>query len=329
MRRRLAAALQRAWYGDARWLMPLAPLGWITALIAAYRLSRHLARRVEPAVPVVVVGNITVGGTGKTPLVCELARRAREKGLRVVIISRGYGARPPRHPWQVRPDGTPAESGDEPLFLARRTGVPVIIDPDRRRALDYAVERHAPELVISDDGLQHFRLPRSVEIAVLDGERGLGNGRCIPAGPLREPRARLDQVDYIVVNGGTGQWPGAFSMELVPQDPVRLDSGESVAMAEFVRRFPRVHAVAGIGNPERFFAALHRAGLQVEARAFADHHVFREQDLDFPGSDPVVMTEKDAVKCEAHALSRYWYIPVEAHLSEDFVRELFSRIGDQ
>lgn len=324
---RLEAALQQAWYRNARWLTLLAPLGWITALVARRRLSRHLARPPRPAVPVVVVGNITVGGTGKTPLVCALAERARERGLRVVIISRGYRGRPPRHPWQVRPDGGVEESGDEPLFLARRTGVPVIIDPDRRRALEYAVERHTPDLVISDDGLQHYRLARSIEIAVLDGARGLGNGRCLPAGPLREPRARLNHVDYIVINGGSNQWPGAIPMELVPQDPVPLVGSETLTMADFVQRHPRVHAMAGIGNPERFFSALRRAGLQVEPRAFADHHVFSASDLVFPGSEPVVMTAKDAVKCEGLASSRHWFIPVEASLPEEFCEELFSRIG--
>lgn len=318
MKGRLSALVNAAWYGDTRWLLPLAPLGCLTGHIAARRLRRFRAGKERPPVPVLVVGNITVGGTGKTPLVAALCKTAAELGLSVVVISRGYGARPPSWPWRVNPQRPAGENGDEPLLLARLTGVPVIIDPRRRRALDAAVALQ-PDLVISDDGLQHYPLPRTAELVVLDGVRGLGNGLCLPAGPLREPAARLQEVDWLVVNGGrSSAWPGGIPMHLVPDAVVNAATGQSLSLEQFARQFAAVHAAAGIGHPERFFAVLAQAGLQVSPHVLPDHHAFQPGDLDFPGTLPVVITEKDLVKCDHFVTERVWVLPVRAELPPGF-----------
>lgn len=307
-----ARRIEQGWYAGSPWLAPLRPLGWLVGRVARRRLRRFRAAAPVPPVPVLVVGNVTVGGTGKTPLVIALARRARERGLTVVVISRGYGGESDDYPLTVRADDDPARVGDEPLLIARRAAVPVVLDPRRARALDEAVRRHGADLVISDDGLQHYALPRSAEVAVIDARRGLGNRRCLPAGPLREPADRLDQVDFLVANGG--RWPGALTMHLVPGDPQRLADGEALDAARFRERHPAVHAVAGIGNPERFFRTLDLLGLAVTPHAFPDHHAFQTSDLAFGDQRPVIMTEKDAVKCQGFDDPRLWTLPVRADL---------------
>ena len=307
-----ARRVEQGWYAGSPWLAPLRPLGWLVGRVARRRLRRFHAEAQVPPVPVLVVGNVTVGGTGKTPLVIALARRARERGLTVVVISRGYGGDGGDYPLTVRADDDPARVGDEPLLIARRAEVPVVLDPRRDRALQEAQRRHGADLVISDDGLQHYALPRCAEVAVIDARRGLGNGRCLPAGPLREPADRLDQVDFVIANGGP--WPGAVVMHLVPGDPLRLSDGSALDAASFRERHPSVHAVAGIGNPERFFRTLDLLGLTVTPHAFPDHHAFQPSDLAFGDDLPVIMTEKDAVKCQGFDDPRLWTLPVRADL---------------
>lgn len=321
---RLSARLQRAWYEDAPWLSLLYPLSWLTAQVARRRRARRIAGGERPPVPVLVVGNVTVGGTGKTPLVIALCEAFTRRGIRVGVISRGYGARPPRLPWAVTADQSADVCGDEPLLIVRRTGVPMVIDPRRRRALDALLAAHAPQVVISDDGLQHAALPRSREIVVLDGRRLLGNGRCLPAGPLREPAACLDQADWLVINGPVADparaaaFADAVPMTLEPGDPTNLLSGETLSPAAFAARFPRVSAVAGIGHPARFGATLDAAGIAHVLHAFPDHHRFVAADFDgLPG--PVLMTEKDAVKCTGFATRDFWYLPVRARLPDAFI----------
>lgn len=318
--------VDQAWYGSRFWTLPLLPLSALLATVARRRLRQHRQRAGEsnPPVPVIVVGNITAGGTGKTPLVSALARAARQRGLRPAIISRGYRARPASLPWLVTADQDSRFSGDEPLLLARETGVPVVIDPDRRRALEFVVSEFDADLVISDDGLQHYNLPRSYEIVVVDGQRGLGNGHCLPAGPLREPASRLDDVDMVVING-TGK-PGISGvlMTLEPGDPRPLTGGAAVPLNEFLERHPEVSALAGIGNPQRFFAMLETLGFQVDGHPFADHHRFRPADLDFATGKTLLMTEKDAVKCAAFAGANHWVIPVQASLPDGILEKIFS-----
>lgn len=315
--------VERGWYQGSPWLIPLRPLGWLVGRVAGRRFKRFRAAAARPPVPVLVVGNVTVGGTGKTPLVIALATRARERGLSVVVISRGYGGQAGDYPRVVTATDCAARVGDEPVLIARRAAVPVVLDPQRNRALERALRDYHPDLVISDDGLQHYALARSAEVAVIDARRGLGNGRCLPAGPLREPARRLAEVDFIVANGGG--WPGGVTMHLLPGDPTRLHDGERLPATAFRARYGAVHGVAGIGNPERFFRTLALLGLAVTPHAFPDHHDFRPADLHFADGRPVIMTEKDAVKCQDFDDPRLWMLPVRASLPADTLDAMLDR----
>ncbi len=284
------------------------------AVVAARRglYAAGVMRPVRVGAPIVVVGNITVGGTGKTPLVLWLASLLRQHGRQPGIVSRGYrsGSDAVR---AVLPSSDAASVGDEPLLLATRAGCPVWIGADRVAAAKALLAAHpACDIVISDDGLQHYRLARDVEIAVVDGVRGLGNGLMLPAGPLREPSSRLASVDAVVVNGGhLDAWPHACAMRLHGREFHNLlEPNGRAGPGDFADK--RVLAIAGIGNPARFFSHLDALGVKHEARAFPDHHAYRESDLDRRGADVILMTEKDAVKCAAFAAAHMWVLPVEA-----------------
>jgi len=328
MTRSLSGFIRQAWQNDSAILIPLRPLALLTARVARRRLDRFRRRAPVPPVPVLVVGNITVGGTGKTPLVIALCRALHQRGFRVAVISRGYGARPPAKPWPVGADADPVRCGDEPVVIAREAGVPVTIDPDRARALSWTLERDAPDLVISDDGLQHYGLPRTAELAVMDGEIGLGNGRCLPAGPLREPQARLDEVDWVVTRGDSPLRPEAWAVTLEPGAPFHWLTGEVLSSAVFRERHPAVHAVAGIGRPEQFFRGLREQGLDVIEHPRPDHHVYRPGELDFGDDRPVVMTAKDAVKCRAGDRDRIWVWPAELRLPATLLDSIVERLGE-
>lgn len=303
--------VRRWWGGRTPLLWPLLPLsGLYCALVlarrAAYRRGLLAVRR--PPVPVVVVGNLTVGGSGKTPLVIALARWLAGRGRRPGIVSRGYGGRAGRRPVRVTAAGDPVEVGDEPVLMARAGDWPVVVARDRAAG----VERLAAagcDVVLADDGLQHYRLGRDLEIAVVDGRRRYGNRWCLPAGPLREPLSRLASVDAVVCNGGTPA-PGEFTMTLVPGRLRPLGGGPEVALSDWAGR--PVHAVAGIGHPQRFFDLLAEHRLRVRPHAFPDHHRFRPRDLDFGDDLPIIMTEKDAVKCDFTAGPPCWVLPVTA-----------------
>lgn len=307
-------------------LLPLALLFravvWVRHLLHAWGWRRV----VRLPVPVVVVGNITVGGTGKTPLVIALANALAVRGLHPGIVTRGYGGSA-RGIGAVVPDSDPERVGDEPLLLARRAGCPVWRGADRVAAATALLAAHPEcDCLISDDGLQHLRLARDVEIAVVDGARGLGNGLPLPAGPLREPPARLRAVDAVVINGAgaTGLPPGT-TLTLEGSRLVNLASGDKVLPLEAWRGH-RVHAVAGIGHPRRFFDQLRAAGLQVVEHPFPDHHPFTAGDLVFDTALPVVMTEKDAVKCARFAREEWWCLPVEARLDPAFFDMVGARL---
>jgi tetraacyldisaccharide 4'-kinase len=260
-------------------------------------------------VPVIVIGNLTVGGTGKTPLILALARTLRSGGRRPGIISRGYGGAD-AGPGPVGAEDDAARVGDEPLLLAQRSGCPVWIGADRAAAGRALLAAHAEcDVILCDDGLQHYGLHRDFEIAVED-ERGFGNGLMLPAGPLREPASR--RVDATVVNGGESK-PGAFRMRLRPTGFYRVGERPApVARSDLSGR--RLHAVAGIGNPERFFEELARMGLNFTAHPFPDHHRFRPADLEFADCDLVLMTEKDAVKCRRFGRHDLIAVPVDAEV---------------
>jgi len=318
-------AIVRAWYEGHPALLLLAPLSFLYATVAAlrrrfYRTGWLRVSRVP--VPVVVIGNIAVGGTGKTPLTLALVEQLRARGFRPGVVSRGYGGRA-SYPLRVTAETRPAEAGDEPVMLVRRTGVPLVVDPQRSRGAGFLLQQEACDVILCDDGLQHYALARDVEIAVIDGSRGFGNGWLLPAGPLREPRRRLRSVDLVVVTGEGSSWPGAYVMSLAA-------GGMQPVAADETRLPPvpgsRVHAVAGIGNPERFFAQLRAQGFDVVPHAFPDHHAYASSDLVFADALPVVMTEKDMVKCRALAAANWWYVPVGAELPGAFFEELFHKL---
>lgn len=323
----LDQSLQRRWYGSPGWLWLLLPLAWLYRSIAATRRALYrlrLLRSWRAPVPVIVIGNINVGGTGKTPLAIALCEVLQRAGFRPGIVSRGYGARPGSFPHIVSMDDSAAGSGDEPLLLARRTHCPVVIAPRRADAAQALLARYDCDVLLCDDGLQHYALRRDIEVAVIDAARGLGNGHSLPVGPLREPPSRLRSVDAVLWNGAV---PGAVlpqlrgaatqhAFTLEPSALVSLDDAQSVPPRTWCRQHPRVHAVAGIGNPARFFATLRELGCEVIEHAFPDHHVFTAADLLFDDALPVVMTEKDAVKCDALELPRHWFLQVRAVLPQ-------------
>jgi len=316
MRSRLTAH----WYAEPKPCSALAPLSALYgAVVALRRLAYRRGWRARPklARPVVIVGNLTVGGTGKTPLTLWLAAQLGAAGIAVGILSRGYG----RRGGAVR-DVTPGDDwravGDEPLLIANRSGCPTVVAHDRVAGAQRLIARGA-QLILCDDGLQHLRLERAATVIVLDGARGLGNGRLLPAGPLREPAAQLGAGDVLVVNGAPVH-PSLASlaargvlrrMDLVPGAAVALAGGGAPRELASFAAGP-VHAVAGIGNPARFFAQLRAAGLTVIEHAFPDHHAFTARELAFGDALPVLMTEKDAVKCAAFAHPSWWYVPVSA-----------------
>lgn len=307
--------LERHWQRVTPISAALYPLSLLFRAVAAARRSayRHGVLKTQHiAVPVIVVGNITVGGTGKTPLVLWLAAFLEQHGMQPAIVSRGYRAEA-TSPRPVSAASDPARFGDEPVLLAQRSGCPVWIGKDRVAASRALLAAHpSTDIIISDDGLQHYRLARDVEIAVVDGARGLGNGLLLPAGPLREPPSRLASVDAVVVNGGAGaSTPRAYAMRLEGRDFRNLLNPEWLVGPEYFQR-KRVHAIAGIGHPPRFFSHLAALGLQFEAIAFADHHAYTASEIAIPGAEAIVMTEKDAVKCAAFASEIHWALPVAA-----------------
>ncbi len=328
--------LTQMWYRESAGSSPLAPLAWLYGVVAWIRrraYSRGWLRAHGAGKPVIVVGNITVGGTGKTPLVAWLADQLSATGLKVGIVSRGHG-RSNRASAAVHVESDWRDVGDEPLLLHRLTGCDTVVARDRVAGARELVRRGA-DVVIADDGLQHLRLARDCEIVVVDGARGLGNGRLLPAGPLREPPARARSAGIVVVNGApehsslTGQSGGfaaeALRMVLSGTEAHRLDGlGGSEPLEHFRGR--RVHAVAGIGNPDRFFRELRSHGIEVVEHPFADHHPFEAADLTFGDGLPVLMTEKDAVKCRSIADARLWYVPVAARFSDQQGRELMRRV---
>lgn len=273
---------------------------------------------------VIVVGNITVGGTGKTPLVIAVVQFLQTQGWRPGVISRGYGGKLRHYPCQVYPQSNPREVGDEPLLIARNTGCPVIVDPNRCRGVKALFLKKNCNIVVSDDGLQHLALGRDIEIAVIDGQRRFGNGFCLPAGPLREPISRLKTVDIRVSKGKAS--PNEFSMQLVPDYFYQLISPDNKKDADyFVGK--QLHAVAGLGNPEQFFNSLRCLGLTITEHPFPDHHFFKPRDLDYGKNAIIFMTEKDAVKCRGLMDARLWSLKTKTQLDNAFFNALLNRIN--
>lgn len=320
----LADTLEAAWYGKGRapwWTSPLAAL--YGGLV---RLRRRLYRfgwlsSVRLPVPVLVVGNISVGGTGKTPLTIALAEALRARGFHPGVVSRGYGGTE-RGPAWLGETPDPVRFGDEPCLI-RAAGTPVAVGRDRPAAARLLIESGC-DTIITDDGLQHYRLQRDIEICVIDGTRRFGNARMLPAGPLREPLARLDSVDFRVCNGA-GIEDGEVSMHLENGMARSLVAGHVQPLEAF--RGKTVHAVAGIGHPTRFFDSLRARGMVVVPHPFPDHHAYVAGDLNFGDDAPVLMTEKDAVKCMAFAPPQAWVVPVRAVLPESFFDAVAAKLA--
>jgi tetraacyldisaccharide 4'-kinase len=324
--------LQRQWFRLTPWHVVLLPLSILFGLVVALRRVLYragLLRAIRLSVPVIVVGNISVGGTGKTPLVLWLADFLRQQGYHPGVVSRGYGGGTGGAvAVDVRSD--PAVVGDEPLLLAKRSGCPVWVGRDRVAAGNALLRAHTEcDVLLSDDGLQHYRLGRDMEIVVVDGERKFGNGLLLPAGPLREGVSRLGSVDAVVVNGGglIAAMPlrNEFKMCLEGDVFYNLRQPELHAgAADFGGK--KLHAVAGIGNPQRFFAHLRKLGLAFEEHAFPDHWAYRPQDLDYANAAALLMTEKDAVKCAGFADERYWALAVVALLPTAFGQTVLQKL---
>jgi tetraacyldisaccharide 4'-kinase len=327
-------SLEKQWARHGFLACLLWPLSVLFGLIVilrrlAYRMDLLPSHRLP--VPVIVVGNISVGGTGKTPLVLWLAAHLREQGYHPGIISRGYGGSV-RQPQEVLATSDPLLVGDEPVLLAHRSQCPVWVGRNRIAAA-HALLAAYPEcdLVISDDGLQHYALQRNMEIAVVDGVRQFGNGWLLPAGPLRESQSRLRQVDAVVINGagneGAEQFsvPRYFSMRLRGDVFRNLADASSMTSAQ-VFMGQRLHAVAGIGNPQRFFEQLRGMGLRTETQAFPDHHPYRPEDLQITGVDAILMTEKDAVKCAAFSQPHWWYLEITAEVTMALLDRILEKI---
>jgi tetraacyldisaccharide 4'-kinase len=308
---------EKLWYGNSRWTLALLPFSYLFQLLMTVRkllYSMGFFHQHRIAVPVVVVGNITVGGTGKTPLVIALAKWLQEQGERPGIVSRGYRGRSKDYPRLVSPTSKTAEVGDEPVIIARHTGCPVMVDPNRVRAAKTLLAQSDCTIIISDDGLQHFRLARDIEILLVDGQRGFGNGYCLPAGPLRESASRAQNVDFIVSNG-----PGfssEYSMSFQYSDITNI-LDPAIKLEQWQNTQP-VFAITGIGNPQRFYNELQQQGFKIVKHAFHDHHQFNPTDFAFTDTAPVIMTEKDAVKCRDFAQHNWWYLPISAELPAQF-----------
>ena len=322
MNETLRNLLDDIWYGRHPARLLLMPCSWLYRGVVALRRRVYQSRLLNvyrAPVPVIVVGNITVGGTGKTPLVIWIARKLQEYGFKPGIVARGYRGAARHWPQQVRADSDPVAVGDEAVLLARRTGLPVAVGPQRSADIAALLKHAGVDIIVCDDGLQHYALARDIEIAVLDGVRRYGNGACLPAGPLREPATRLQNIDLMVTNGLAAR--GEFAMRYLAARAHRVgNAGESVALAEFADK--TVHAVAAIGNPASFFELLKRNGFRITQHVFPDHHLFTRDDLAFGDNQAVMMTEKDAVKCEHFTDLRLWYVPIDVELPDVFERRL-------
>ncbi|MGS3446441.1 tetraacyldisaccharide 4'-kinase [Klebsiella electrica] len=319
--------IARIWSGESPVWRLLLPLSWLYGLVSglirlSYRLGLKKAWRAP--VPVAVVGNLTAGGNGKTPVVIWLVEQLRQRGIRVGVVSRGYGGKAASYPLLLSKQTSTAEAGDEPVLIFQRTGAPVAVSPERREAVQALLHAHDLQLIITDDGLQHYKLARDKEIVVIDGERRFGNGWWLPAGPMRERASRLRSVDAIIVNGGVAQ-AGEIPMRLQPGLAINLRSGERRDVASF----DNVVAMAGIGHPPRFFATLESCGvLPVKTVALADHQALTQASVSALANpqQTLLMTEKDAVKCRGFAEANWWYLPVDAIMTDERAQQLLTEL---
>lgn len=319
--------IEHYWYSQnpVAWLLlPVTGIFCLLSLIRRFLYRIHVLKTYTAPVPVIVVGNINIGGTGKTPLIIELCQQIKMAGMKPGVISRGYGGQAQVWPQQVTQESSAQQVGDEPRLIALRTGCPVVVGPNRQADVELLLKTHDCDVILSDDGMQHYKLKRDVEIAVVDASRGFGNGFCLPSGPLREPQGRLQSVDMVILNGGQ---PDQTSFAIQGRQVNALNTETQCLLLENMKG-QQVHAVAGIGNPGRFFQMLEAYGIQCICHAFDDHHAYQSQDFDFEDDLPVLMTEKDAVKCANFKLNNAWYVPIDIQLSAT-AQEQFHQILQQ
>ncbi len=324
MRARLTALFDRIWYERSPLAILLFPVSWVYALALRVHRRRRSAARRSFEVPVIVVGNLTVGGTGKTPVVIWLARVLMKRGLRPGIVTRGYRGAAGNEPLWVDAGTDAALAGDEALLIARELRCPVVTCADRVVAVDALECSGDVDVVISDDGLQHFALRADCEVVIVDGARGLGNAKLLPAGPLREHPRRLDSVDVVLINGTGWSRPGAKRFELECTEVTQLSDGEARPLARWSGS--NVHALAAIGNPGRFFAMLRAAGCSVVSHAWPDHEVIPASALQFDDQWPVLVTQKDAVKLQPPVRAGVWSVNVDVQFSSADAEFVIDRI---
>lgn len=321
--------IQSQWKKRGIYAWLLLPLSLLYCVVMSLRREAYesgLLKTHRIARPVIVVGNLSVGGTGKTPLVIWLANQLAIEGLRPAVISRGYGGRATNFPLVVYADSPAALAGDEPVLIARTLGCPVVIDPDRVAAANWLVERDLCDVIISDDGLQHLALGRDLELAVIASDRVAGNGFCLPSGPLREGPGRLKSIDLVISRKQNSVLTGHF-MDLISGECARLDNPAMRLPLSAFWKSP-VHAVAGIGNPDAFFDSLRVAGLEIIPHAFPDHYDYTPADISFTDDYPVLMTEKDAVKCTEFANRHCWAVTVSVEVDEGILETVMNKISE-
>lgn len=338
--------IEKIWFNQhkAKWLvvpllLPITLLFFILTSLRRFFYQIGLLRAYKVSAPVIIVGNIGIGGNGKTPVVIFLIEQCLKLGLKVGVVSRGYGGNAPHYPYLLDNSSTANEAGDEPILIYKRCNIPVVVGSDRVAAAELLIQQGC-NIIIADDGLQHYKLARDIELIIVDAKRMFGNGLLLPAGPLREGKWRLNTVDYVIFNQPSvpsklqntqpqvNKTANHLDMVLCPQFVCNVKTREKISLQLFIKAHNRVNAMAGIGDPERFFSTLRNQKFEVEnALGFVDHHHFTEHDLKhFTSSIPLLMTEKDAVKCHSFAKEHWWYVPVGAEFSEQEIQTLLDKI---
>ena len=302
-------------------LLPFSAVFFILSYIRLWLYRFRILKVNDSSLPVIVVGNITVGGTGKTPIVISIVNYLKSQNKKVGVVSRGYGGEYPQESLEVTLSSDPIECGDEPLLIKQQTKVPVAVAKNRTKAIEFLIKKYSLDVIVSDDGLQHYSMGRDIEIAVIDGHSRLGNGLLLPAGPLREAKSRLKSVDFIINNGSNLE--GEISSEIEPHEYINLLTKEVKGLDHFKGK--KCYAVAGIGKPDNFFSILKNNEVKLITKPFPDHYVFTEKDLIFNENHPIIMTSKDCVKCTQFATNQMWYLSVSAKINSNFYQQLESK----
>jgi len=302
-------------------LLPFSAVFFILSYMRLWLYKFRILKVNNSALPVIVVGNITVGGAGKTPIVIAIVNYLKSKNKKVGVVSRGYGGYYSQDSLEVDFTSDPIECGDEPLLIKQQTEVPVAVAKKRIKAIEFLTKKYSLDVIVSDDGLQHYSMGRDIEIAVVDGHSRLGNGLFLPAGPLREAKSRLNSVDFIINNGS--HFEGEISSEIESNEYINLVTQEVKSLDYFKDK--KCYGVAGISKPDNFFSILKNNGVKLITKPFPDHYAFVEKDLIFNENYPIIMTSKDCVKCTKFATDQMWYLSISAKINSNFYQQLESK----